>query len=305
MLDKRLVSLRSYLTTLTSLDNTRFVSESTGYTFSDLVDAIDAVRSEDINWITSYIVSNNITKNRQELIDYYEYRIEDAQRELNQRQSRLYTLASQIESYKKTMAVFLGVVDSSSSQEGNESGDYEYSQKSWMYDSLINEKVSCETSISDTQERIALYERRVERLSTGEPTGNPQLVEERLQRIEDLIKQFYSDTKETADEFYRTICLKQAFRILDEPAYKKLPVVSLVRESLSDILIIEAMVFGLFVLSILVAAIRVAMKHDYDPRNTQNIRSVASYDRGAYNSMSGADSPVSDMVGSSKEAVGR
>ena len=105
MLDKRLVSLRSYLTTLTSLDNTRFVSESTGYTFSDLVDAIDAVRSEDINWITSYIVSNNITKNRQELIDYYEYRIEDAQRELNQRQSRLYTLASQIESYKKTMAV--------------------------------------------------------------------------------------------------------------------------------------------------------------------------------------------------------
>ena len=248
VLTNRLSSLRAYVASLSSQDNTRFVSEQTGYSFPDLVDAIDTIQNEDISWITSYIVTNNMTKEHDDLVNYYRFKIKDAEREIAQRESRLYTLIDQIAGYVKTNAIFLGLVDNSAPQEDGSVSNYEFSQKSAMYDSMIREKVSCETAISETQEQIALYERRIERLLSGPATGDPEVVEEGLNRIASKVAQFLADTRQTSDEFFKTVWLKRAFQVLQEPQGFTLSAIGLLRDSLPTAFMAEAAVFGLFIL---------------------------------------------------------
>lgn len=61
--DSSLGSLKNYIDELAASDNTRFRSE-TGYTFADLSSSIDTVRNEDLDWISSYITLNNVTKDK-------------------------------------------------------------------------------------------------------------------------------------------------------------------------------------------------------------------------------------------------
>ena len=250
ILTSHLASLRSYLLSLSSLDNTRFVSQASGYSFTDLIGMIDTIQTEDIQWITSYITSNNITKDRNQLIDYYQYKTEDAQRLLAQQDSRLYTLNSLIENYVKTMAVFPIARDAQSSQDAF-SGAYEFSQPSVMYDTLINEKVACQTGLADTNEQIALLQRRVERLQSESSSGNSELVESRLSAVNEKITRLLENISLTADEFFKTTLLKDAVQALESPRVNGIALGKTVRQALPVALMAESVLFGLYVLSAL------------------------------------------------------
>ena len=260
VLDNRLLSLRAYLQTFVSQDNTRFVSERTGYSFSDLIDSIDTIRTQDINWITSYIIKNNVTKERKKLINYYTYIIEDAGRELAQRQSRLYALTEQIEGYVKTNAIFVGV-PGSAGQDGS-TASYEFPQQSAMYNTLINQKVSCETAISETQERISMYERRVERLESEGSPMNEEIVEADLKKIDDKVTQCLADTAETTDEFFRAVYLKRSFQIIKEPESTGFSAGQIFRDAFPALEMAEAVLLGLFILSMPGAALTLKRKRE-------------------------------------------
>lgn len=250
VLNDRLLSLRAYLAHLAAQDNTRFVSKQTGHSFSDLVEAVDILRSEDVNWITSYIVSNNMTKDRDNLIDYYRYRIRDAEREMTQETSRLATLNELIEGYVKTDAILAGVLVGDGALESGTPANYEFSQKSEMYDSLINSKISCQTAISETQERIALLESRMERLQNNASGGNPELLEASLKSIEVKVRQFLEDTNQTATEFFEDVWFQSSIQT-QEPFRTEFQLSSLLRSALLDVLIVEGTLFGLYCLLLL------------------------------------------------------
>ena len=247
VLGNHLTTLRDYLTHAEGQDNARFVSTETGYSFLDLIDTLDTIRSENLQWVTSYIVSNNMTKDRQYLIDYYQYKIEDAQRAMTQLDSRLYTLNQQIESYVKTNAVFPIMGDSSGGDSNEVSGEFEFTQPSQMYNDLINQKVACQTSISETQEQIAMLTRRMERLQSWESSGSAEIVEEQLTTIDKKAAQLLSDIQRTSDDFYRSEWLKHAFQILNEPKSHALSIGK--RATAVDIIAVEALLFGLCILS--------------------------------------------------------
>ena len=244
ILDRRMTSLRIYLSQLIQLDNTRFISKSTGYSFSDIMGTINTIQEEDIHWIQAYITSNNVTKERESLINYYQYKIEDAQRALVQQDSRLYTLNNLIETYVKTTAVF-PFAGENGQQES--SSAYEFSQPSYMYDSLINQKVACQTTLSETQERIAYFERRIERLQNIEVSGDSAIVEARLEVIDGKINQLLSDLRETADEFFKTVWLKRAVQVSTGPKIS-LGLGFVLKQSLSVLLIVESALLGIFIL---------------------------------------------------------
>ena len=252
ILSSNLSSLRSYLSELASKDNTRFVSQASGYSFTDLIGMIDTLQAEDIQWITSYITSNNITKDRNLLIDYYQYKIEDAQRALVQQDSRLYTLNGLIDNYVKTTAIFPILRDARSSDE-TFSTAYEFSQPSAMYDALINEKIACQTNLSSTQEQIALLQRRMERLQAEESSGNPQLVEQRLSAVNEKITRLMEDVGVSSDEFFKTSLLKDAIQVLGQPHVNTITLAGTFKSALPSLLIAESVLFGLYVLSALFA----------------------------------------------------
>ena len=250
ILSSNLTSLRSYLSGLAGRDNTQFVSQASGYSFTDLIGMIDTLQAEDIQWVTSYITSNNITKDRNLLIDYYQYKIEDAQRALVQQDSRLYTLNELIDNYVKTTAIFPILRDARNSDE-TFSTAYEFSQPSAMYDTLINDKIACQTSLSSTQEQIALLQRRVERLQAEESSGNPELVEQRLSAVNEKITRLMEDVGLSSDEFFKTVLLKDAVQVLKEPHVNTITILGALVSALPAVLITESVLFGLYVLSAL------------------------------------------------------
>lgn len=252
VLDNSLVLLRGYLNRLTAQDSTRFISQNSGYSFSDLTGAIDTIRSEDIEWISAYIISNNITKSRLEQIDYYNYRIEAARREQATLQARLGTLDALIEGYTKTSTVILSAVGAA---EGGEANGYEITRQSEMYDSLINQRIECQTSLSETQEQIRLYETRVERLNGATMTGNAAVVEEALQEVDGKVKRLLADTGVTAREYFENVHLQRAFQIVDVSNGSSLSLGRLISNSLRDGLAVEAFLFGAYTLYAIVSAV--------------------------------------------------
>ena len=254
-MSRRLSSLRAYLAHLADEDNARFVSQETGYSFSDLVSAVSTIQEEDVQWLNSYVSYNNITKDKDNLIDYYQYKIEDAERALEQQDSRLFTLNELIESYQKTNAIFPSVTGPGASAESDSVPIYEFTQPSEMYDSLINQKIFVQTDFSETQEELALLQRRIERLQATEPTGNPELVEARLSSIYAKLDQIMEDLQATADEFFRTVKLKRAFQVIWPPVKAKV-IIPTVRNSIYDLVTVEAALFGLYILHILWGLVR-------------------------------------------------
>ena len=247
VLDNHLNALRDYLVYMESQDNVRFVSRETGYSFVDLIGTVDTIQSENMQLVTSYIISNNMTSDQAKLIDYYRYKIEDAERALQQLDSRLFTLNTQIESYVKTNAVFPIAGDTAGDGNGVQASNFEFSQPSQMYDDLINQKIACQTSISEIQEQISMLNRRIERFETAESSGNVELLDAQLKDIDDKIQQLLSDIERTSDEFYKSEFLKNAFQVLQEP---KIRVLSFsLRSAALDIVTVEAFLCGVWILA--------------------------------------------------------
>ena len=227
-------------------DNARFASEETGYSFGDIIGAIDTLRSEDVQWLNSYIISNNMSKDKENLIDYYQYKIEDAERALEQQE---YALNGLIDNYVKTSAVFPNIAGAGNEQESASASLYEFSQPSEMYDNLINQKVECQTNISATQEQISLYQRRIERLRNNESSGSADILEARLNAVYGKIERLLENIRITSEEFFKTVELNRAFQTIEEPHAQVLPIVAAVRNSIYDILTVEAALFSVYILS--------------------------------------------------------
>ena len=252
VLNTSLSSLRAFLARLSAADYTRFRSQETGYSFNDLIDAVDTIRSEDIDWLTFYIDSNNVTKNREERIAYLNYRIESAQREQQREESNLKTLEEIIDSYEKTTAVILSLGMPGVGEGGLE--QFQFTQQSGTYDSLVNRRVSQMTAIRETAERIALYQSRIERLEEAGFSGSAEIVEQRLAEIDQKVQEFLAITDKTASEYYRTVKLKDAFTVLESTATPVTRSISLIKNSLTDLLAVEGLIFGFYVLSAALSA---------------------------------------------------
>ena len=256
VLDNSLTSLRSFIARLYDLDHTRFVSSETGYSFSDLLQAIDTVRTEDFSWVKSYIDSNNMTKDRAELINYYRYRLKNEERSLTALQERLVTLNGLIESYVKTQAIILGIGRDSANYAATsqDESSYSFTQDAYMYDYLINARVSCQTSITATEQTISLYETRINRLSAATSQGSPAIVESSLQQVDDMIKRLVAETKQTATEFFQ-IRLGSYYQVIGDVSSGIGPV-AVIRNNLVVLALVEALIFGIFVLCSVISVLR-------------------------------------------------
>ena len=95
-----LSSLQNYIKELASGDKTRFRAEN-GYTFADISASIDTVKSEDLDWISSYILLNNVTKDRKTLIENYKFKIEELKRTRTIADETIKSINESIDVYEK------------------------------------------------------------------------------------------------------------------------------------------------------------------------------------------------------------
>ena len=238
--DSTLDSLKQYVQKLSNDDTTNFRSNETGYTFSDLLTTIDTVKSADLDALSSYITINNITNDKEMLLTYYQYRIDEMERERKVSQSELDSVTNSINEYEKDTLLVFG------NGNGAENGETTYQQASEKYDELINQKIEIQDSVSRCSQRIEYYKDRISAMN--ETSGTVKLdseeVEKELSSLYDKIKDLIDVTNKTADEYYETVTFANAYNIL-VPATGNAPQVTAGGLAM-PILIIEAVLFVVY-----------------------------------------------------------
>ena len=122
-----------------------------------------------------HITINNITNDKEQLITYYEYRIEQLERELKVSESKLKSITDSIDAYEKDKLLIFGMND--------ENTENSYTQASKKYDDLIEEKLEVQDSVSRSKQNISYVKDRLSALKENNSKKSEDIenVEQRLE----------------------------------------------------------------------------------------------------------------------------
>ena len=238
--DSSLTTLQNYISSLASTDTTRFRSTMTGLSFSDLSDSIQTIRSVDLTMISSEILMNNVTMNKPALIDYYTNRIEILTRESAVAQAELNGVNSAIESYQVGAVIVYG-------ESGQ--GGVQYNTNSEEYNDLFERKVNAEKTVAAKQEAIKDYQKRLNMLKAQDVGTNVETerIEEKLKTLDEKVKTLIEKINITANEYYETVYLANAYSILVPPSSSGMTVTtSIIKSSVEPMVIAEALLFVVY-----------------------------------------------------------
>lgn len=248
--DTTLTTLGNYVNNLSSDDTTRFRSVETGYSFADLTEAIKAVRNMDLEILSSYITVNNVTKDKDSLITYYQYRIDSLTRQKTIAEETLATITDTINSYEKDTVMIFG--------NGTENTDTQYTQASAEYDNLIQKKVSAQTDVSTTTQQINFYNQRIDALK-GKSTASEEKIEKvetDLVKLNEKVNTLIDSVNKTANEYYENVSFANAYNIL-VPASSSTTssIKSIIFGAMVPVLIIEALLLVVYICIAFIMAI--------------------------------------------------
>ncbi len=237
--DSTLSTLQEYVNNLSSKDTTRFRSTKTGYTFSDLKESIATIRDVDLDVISSYINVNVVTKDKNTLLSYYNYRIENLNRQKKIAEDELKAVTEAIQNYEKDTIIVYGENQDAS----------QYTQASEAYDNLISKKISAQKSVSTYTQKIDQYQKRVSELN-GKTTASEQKmkkVEADLDNLNTKINELLKKVNATANEYYETVYLSNSYNILVPASSSALMTTkSILKAALEPFLILEALLFVIY-----------------------------------------------------------
>ncbi len=206
--DNSLESAQRYVNTLANEDSTGFRSVATGYSFTDLANALGTLRSEDLGWISSYVTVNNVTKDRDMLLTNYEYRIETLKRQKTAAETNLASIEASIAAYQKDTVLIVG--------SDKNSTDMTISQASDQYDSMINRKLATQAEIAECTKDIAYYEERVNELqmtSASATKAQMKHLDDQLDKLYGKITALLESVNTTAEEFYSNVAFANAYSV--------------------------------------------------------------------------------------------
>lgn len=258
ILSSSLDSLKKYISSLSSNDNTRFRSTKTGYTFSDLSEATATLQSVDYSSLYSYIMGKNVTKDKDSLATYYQYRIDSLNRSLNSAKERLSTITDSINNYKKDSMVVMagGSADNTGTV---------LTQPSTAYDDLITQRTDAQSNVSSLQQQISDYQTRLDKLQNT-PLGSKkeeEKVETDMKNVCDKMNQLINDVNETADDYFETASYTNAYNIL-VPASGSVSssVSNAISNMMRPMLIVEALLLVAYLVFAVVRAFMVSYRRE-------------------------------------------
>lgn len=204
--ESSLTSLRNYINELASKDNNRFRAEN-GYTFADVSSSINTIIDEDLSWVSSYIILNNVTKDKELRIANYEFKIEKLKRNKIIAEEMLKSVNKSIDDYEQNSILIFGSISDGANASITQSSD--------IYNSLINRKIAVQKEYSNCEQLIKKYEDRIKSLNKSTTTkGHIETVEAEFEKLDKKIDSLLGVANETASEYYETILLNNAYTIL-------------------------------------------------------------------------------------------
>lgn len=238
--NNNLTSMKRYIRQLSNEDNTRFRSSVTGYTFDDLYAAIDTVQSLDLDRISSYVTVNNITKDKDRTIAYYEYRIKALTRQRDQYEEQLEALEKSIEQYEKDQIIVFGSSEDTSTQS---------SLASEQYDKMFGQKTDISANLASTKQLINFYKDRLQDMK-GKTTSTGKMVETVEADLEALsvkVSNLVDLVCDTSEDYYKNVTFKNAYNVLVPATSVSVAIVGrIVDNAKMPIVILEALAVAFY-----------------------------------------------------------
>lgn len=243
-------TLRRYVQDLAQADQTRFRSTVTGYTFDDLYSALNTVKSIDLDMISSYVVINNLTKNKEETLAYYEFRIKSLVRERDSLEEELKAYEEAIAAYEKDQVIVYGGVEETNTQT---------SIASAQYDKMFTQKNSVAVSLANVKQNINYYKDRQQSLKSDTKATKDMYVkvEEDLAALDLKIKELVQLVYDTSEDYYRNVTFKNAYNVLVPAANTSSDVFSrFIKNTILPFVLLEAVcLFAYFAVAVVQALI--------------------------------------------------
>ncbi|MGN0631299.1 MAG: hypothetical protein ACI4JN_08235 [Ruminococcus sp.] len=244
----RLKAVESYLDTLSKNEKAQFRSDVTGYTFADLKNSVNLIRSVDIDALSSYILKNGVISDKDMILSYYDFRINNLKRQKQYSNECLNSAIASINSYQKDAVVFYdGLVDSSTT----------VTNTSELYDNLIQEKIKLQNEISSYDSQISDYNERLNAIkkSTGKVSdSNKKYVESQLDSLLTKTQTIIKNISDTANDYYESEKFENAVSITKPASYSVLVYIKTVVKESMRIIIISELFIVLLYLSVSITA---------------------------------------------------
>ena len=233
-------TLATYLKDLSGEDATRFRS-TTGFTFEDLYESVITIRSLDLDKAESLVNVNNITKDKQAALDYYQYLIDDLTRQKDRDEESYKAVQEAKNNYQKDTLLVMQSADGAGT---------EISKNSEEYDKLVDREVSLAREIAETKQSIKKYTQRKEALEKSTAAATEAQLKDldaRLDTINEKVNDLVLKIKDTSDEYFKNVEFANAYSIL-VPATNSQDVsfVAAAKSSVKKVIIYEALIFFIY-----------------------------------------------------------
>lgn len=251
VLKTSLDTMSTYLKQLSRDDKTRFRSSVTGYTFDDLYEAIGTLKSIDLDKVSSYVNVNNLTKDKNASIAYYDYRINELTRRKKSIEEQLVSVKESIKSYEKDQIIIFG--------NGTDSTNTQSTQKSQQYDDMIEQKLTLTNDLATTKQSISFYEERLKALQESSSTDNAKIeqVNQQLEDVNNKITDIIEDVKLTADDYYENVTFQNAYNILVPASNSASSTIGAIKANIKmPVILGEGIVFVLYFMVAFIEAIK-------------------------------------------------
>ena len=251
VLKTSLDTMSTYLKQLSKDDKTRFRSSVTGYTFDDLYEAVNTIASIDLDKVSSYVNVNNLTKDKEASIAYYEYRINELTRRKTSIEEQLVSVKESINAYEKDQIIIFG--------NGTDSTDTQSTQTSAQYDEMIAQKLTLTNDLATTKQNINYYNERSKALQKSSSTDKDKIeqVDQQLDDVNKKITDIIDTVKLTADDYYENVTFQNAYNILVPATNSMSSTISAVKSNIKMPLILgEGVVFALYFMVAFIEAIK-------------------------------------------------
>ena len=183
-----------------------FRSADTGLSFGDIRTSLNTIESIDLAKLVSYVENNNLTKDKQRLVDYYNYNIKEYTMDISELQSQLSTVQATIDGYVKDPVVIV------SSQETTQ----EITQKDEYYDSLLEKKITLSKQISQINTKLNKTYTLLNSLQNAGAQSSQKQQEQAdamLANITATLSDWTTRIEKTTEEYYTTTQFSNAYKI--------------------------------------------------------------------------------------------
>ena len=169
----------------------------TGRSLEDLMSDLETLRAVSVDYLYSYVYTNNIVRDRNALITTYQYQLRNAQTLLDVLNENIATNRDILKSYKND-EIFVSMQESDTAKSTKTTTDY--------YNNLIIEQAENYDKVAQLETQITDLKDKLDRLSDGNAStaSDPEQVAKELAAVLSTCQKAYAEIRDQFEEILQS-----------------------------------------------------------------------------------------------------